>query len=146
MTQAITVDYDLPYAPERVWAALTDSELLASWLMPNSFKPSVGHHFRFQAQPLPGWDGVVHCEVLACEPYTRLQYSWKGGSEQIGLLDTIVTWTLTPTAAGTLLRLEQSGFGPQNAFAFENMGNGWRGKLADSLRRQLAKMASLEQP
>ena len=146
MTQAITVDYDLPYAPERVWAALTDAELLGSWLMPNNFKPSVGHHFRFQAQPLPGWDGVVRCEVLACEPYTRLQYSWKGGSEQIGLLDTIVTWTLTPTAAGTLLRLEQSGFGPQNAFAFENMGNGWRGKLADSLRRQLAKMASLEQP
>jgi uncharacterized protein YndB with AHSA1/START domain len=146
VTQAITVDYDLPYAPERVWAALTDSELLASWLMPNSFKPSVGHHFRFQAQPLPGWDGVVRCEVLACEPYTRLQYSWKGGSEQIGMLDTVVTWTLTPTAGGTLLQLEQSGFGPQNLFAYENMGNGWRGKLAESLRNELAKMATLNQP
>jgi uncharacterized protein YndB with AHSA1/START domain len=145
VTQTITVDYDLPRPPETVWRALTDAEILGTWLMPNNFKPSVGHHFRFQAQPLPGWDGVVRCEVLACEPYTRLQYSWHGGSEQIGLLDTVVTWTLTPTPTGTHLRLEHSGFGPANQFAYENMGQGWRGKLAERLQEVLAKMAVLNE-
>mgnify|MGYP002138872653 CR=1 FL=1 len=42
-----------------------------------------------------------------------------------GKLDTVVTWTLSPTASGgTKLRLEHSGFTAKNAFAFENMGKG----------------------
>jgi uncharacterized protein YndB with AHSA1/START domain len=83
---------------------------------------------------------VVHCEVLAVDPPRRLSYSWRGGSEQISRLDTIVTWTLTPTATGTRLGLEHAGFVPANAFAFEALGKGWRGKVQESLRDLLAQL------
>ena len=144
-TQSIVVDYELPRPPEKVWRALTEPALLAAWLMDNDIAPVVGHRFTFRAPPAPGWDGVVQCEVLAVEAHRRLQYSWRGGSDALegygGRLDTVVTWTLTPTASGgTTLRLEHSGFAPRNAFAFENMGKGWRSHMAPRLEKVLAAL------
>jgi uncharacterized protein YndB with AHSA1/START domain len=139
-TQTIVTEYELPHAPEKVWRALTEPELIARWLMVNDLRPIVGHRFTFKAQPLPGWDGVVQCEVLAVEPLRRLSYSWRGGSDETSRLDTVVTWTLTPTATGTRLLLEHAGFLPANAFAFEGLGKGWRGKVQESLRRVLGEL------
>jgi uncharacterized protein YndB with AHSA1/START domain len=137
-------EYDLPYPPEKVWRALTEPELLASWLMPNDIQPVVGHHFRFQAPPVPGWDGVVYCEVLAVEPLRRLSYSWCGGSDALEKyghrLDTVVTWTLTPTAGSTHLRLDHDGFTPRDSFAFEAMGKGWREQVAARMAETLASL------
>ena len=114
-TQSIVVEYDLPYPPEKVWRALAEPELLARWLMPNDIKPEVGHRFTFRAAPVPGWDGIVHCEVLVVEPHRRLRYSWRGGSDRLkeygAPLDTVATWTLARTASGgTHLRLDHDGF------------------------------------
>jgi uncharacterized protein YndB with AHSA1/START domain len=139
-TQTIAVEYDLPHPPEKVWRALTEAQLLARWLMVNDLRPVVGYRFTFKAQPMPGWDGVVHCEVLEVEPPRRIRYSWRGGSDQISRLDTVVTWTLTATAAGTRLALEHSGFLPANAFAFDTMGKGWRTKVPEALRGVLAQL------
>jgi uncharacterized protein YndB with AHSA1/START domain len=143
-TQAIIVEYDLAHPPAKVWRALTDSKLVASWLMPNDLRPEVGHRFAFRVQPIPGWDGVCHCEVLEVRPNERLSYTWRGGSDDVpsgygSPLDTVVTWTLTPTSSGgTLLRLVHSGFKPSNAYAFEMMGKGWRGKIAERITEVLA--------
>jgi uncharacterized protein YndB with AHSA1/START domain len=144
-TQSIVVEYDLPEPPEKVWRALTEPQLLARWLMPNDIKPVVGHHFTFRAPPVPGWDGTVHCEVLVVEPHRLLRYSWRGGSDNIkeygALLDTVATWTLTPTAAGgTHLRLDHDGF-PLESFAFTAMNKGWRGKVAERITQVLAETA-----
>ena len=67
---SIEVAEFLPQPPGRVWQALTDSALLARWLMPNDFRPAVGHQFTFRTEPVPqhGFDGIVQCEVLALEP------------------------------------------------------------------------------
>ena len=64
---SIEVDEFLPRPPGRVWQALTDPALLARWLMPNDFKPVVGHAFTFRTEPVPrhGFDGIVACEVLS---------------------------------------------------------------------------------
>jgi uncharacterized protein YndB with AHSA1/START domain len=141
-TQSIVVEYDLPRPPEKVWRALTEPELLAAWLMPNDIRPTVGHRFTFRAQPIGGWDGVVQCEVLEAQPYERLVYSWRGGGDAPAMrLDTRVTWTLAPTASGTRLRLEHSGFTAANAFAFDSMSKGWRGKLAERIRQVLEQAA-----
>ena len=70
--QSILVDYDLPDTPENVWRALTDPRLLEAWLMPNDIQAEVGHQFTFRTQPVPGWDGIVHCEVLEVVPLKRL--------------------------------------------------------------------------
>ncbi len=137
---SIYAEYELPHPPSKVWRALTESGLLAAWLMANDIRPVVGHRFTFKAQPMPGWDGMVQCEVLDVEPQKRLRYSWCGGSVS-SRLDSVVTWTLTPTPQGTKLVLEHSGFLPRNAFAFDVMSKGWRGKMVDRLNEILVQFA-----
>lgn len=140
--QSIIVDYDLPESTEQVWRALTEPKLLEAWLMPNDIRAEVGHKFNFHTQPVPGWDGTVYCEVLEVVPQQRLVYSWQGGSKKLDgygrELDTVVTWTLTPTAnGGTLLHLEHAGFDGES-FAFKALGQGWRGKVATRISQVLA--------
>jgi uncharacterized protein YndB with AHSA1/START domain len=138
--ETIVIEYELAHPPAKVWRALTDSGLLARWLMPNDFRAEVGHRFHFRAQPMPHWDGVVQCEVRAVEREKRLQFTWVGGSKEAGsYLDTTVTWSLTPTASGgTLLRLEHAGFLPANKIALEGMGKGWGGQIRRRLEELLA--------
>jgi uncharacterized protein YndB with AHSA1/START domain len=100
----VTVSY--PHPVSRVWEALTSSEALAAWLMPNDFKPVVAHRFTFRTKPAPGFDGIVRCEVLELEAPRRMVWSWAGGN-----IDTTVTWTLDQTSdGGTRLRMHQVGF------------------------------------
>jgi uncharacterized protein YndB with AHSA1/START domain len=142
-THAIMVEKVLPYAADRIWRTLTTSELLMKWLMPNDFVAAVGHKFNFRTKPMGGWDGVVHCEVLACDPPRLLRYSWKGGAdsnpEYGSKLDSVVTWTLTPVEGGTQLRMVHDGFVfPGNRFAFDMMSPGW-GKIVDAIGRVAAE-------
>jgi uncharacterized protein YndB with AHSA1/START domain len=141
--QSITVDYDLVRPPEKVWRALTEPALLATWLMENDIRPVVGHRFKFRAAPTPGWDGVVHCEVLTVEVNRRISYSWRSGMQEEddhpGRLDTLVTWTLSPTPeGGTRLRLEHTGFLPTNAYAWKGAEWGWRSKFLPKLAETVA--------
>jgi uncharacterized protein YndB with AHSA1/START domain len=137
--QTISLEYDLPHPPAKVWRALTSPELLSSWLMANDLRPSVGHRFTFRQDPTPWWDGVVHCEVLEVEVNKRLRYSWKSGPPPQGL-DTVVTWTLTPTpAGGTKLALEHAGFVPSNKFAFDGARTGWERMIGEGLVATLAR-------
>jgi uncharacterized protein YndB with AHSA1/START domain len=135
-SDAVTFDFELRHAPEKVWRALTDPALLAEWLLPViGLELAPGAAFTFQTQPHPGWDGTVHCRILAIDPPRMLSYSWVVGDM---VLDTVVTFTLTPTASGTRLSLVQSGFRPDQK---QNLGGaryGWQmmgGKLVDLLAR-----------
>jgi len=139
-TQSISMEYDLPYPPAKVWRALTEPELLAKWIMVNDMRPLVGHSFTFKADPTPWWNGIVNCEVLEVDLHKRLRYSWRSGSESLPL-DTVVTWTLTPTpSGGTRLALEHSGFLPANAFAFDGASKGWRHMVGERLGEVLARL------
>ncbi len=123
---------------------LTQSELIANWLMPNDFEPVVGRRFTFRTTPWGKWDGVVHCEVLECDPPRRLSYSWVGGADENAeygsKLESVVTWTLTPVEGGTLLHMEHDGFGPGNAFAYEMMSGGWA-KIAGKIGELAATLS-----
>ncbi len=137
-TQSISMEYDLPYPPAKVWRALTEPELLAKWIMVNDMRPLVGHSFTFKAEPTPWWDGIVNCEVLEVDLHKRLRYWWRSGPES-SPLDTVVTFTLTPTpSGGTRLALEHSGFLPANAFAFDGASKGWRHMVSERLGEVLA--------
>lgn len=131
-TQEILVDEVFPHAPETIWKTLTTGELMGRWLMaPTGFEPVKGKHFTYQTTAAGAWDGVIHCEVLEVIPNRRLAYAWKGGHESNSgygaPLDTVVTFTLTPTESGTRLRLVHSGFVlPRNETALTNMGAGWK--------------------
>jgi uncharacterized protein YndB with AHSA1/START domain len=140
--QTIRVEYDLPHPPAKVWRALTESSLLARWLMPNDFRAEVGHRFEFRAPPMPHWDGIVRCEVREVDPPRRLRFTWVGGSKDAGTyLDTTVTWLLTPTSGGgTLLRLEHAGFMPTNQFAYDGISKGWGGHIRQRMEALLAEL------
>jgi uncharacterized protein YndB with AHSA1/START domain len=114
-----------PFPVERVWRAITDPVAIADWLMPNDFRPVVGHRFRFTAPPQPGWDGIVDCEVREVDPPRRLVYTWVSKSNGV---DTVVTWTLEPVAGGTRLRLDHTGFrGARSIIVSFILGSGWKG-------------------
>ena len=126
-TKSIVVERMMPHPPEKIWRALTTSALIAEWLMQNDHEPVVGRTFNFRATPIPGaWNGVTDCEVLAAEPGVRLVWRWQASGEQkADGLDSVVTWTLTPTDGGTLVRMEHSGFRPKDEGGYQMMGGGW---------------------
>ena len=68
-TRSVVIERVMPHAPEKVWRALTQGELIAEWLMPNDFQSVVGRKFKFRSTPMPPrWNGVTDCQVLAVEP------------------------------------------------------------------------------
>jgi uncharacterized protein YndB with AHSA1/START domain len=138
-TRSIVVERDMTHPPEKIWRALTESALIEDWFMKNDFQPVVGHKFNFRAQPVMGWNGVTDCEVLELVPHQRLVYTWNASGEQArDGLKTIVTWTLTPHNGGTHVRMEQSGFRPQDEGGYRGMGGGWPrilGRLEDVAAR-----------
>jgi uncharacterized protein YndB with AHSA1/START domain len=139
-TESISFEFDLHHSPEKVWRALTDPVLLAEWLLPVlDLKLEPGAAFTFQAQPQPGWDGTVKCRFREIEAQRKLSYTWVVGDPGSEFcIDTIVTFTLTPTATGTRLSLVQSGFKPDQKQAFGGARYGWTmmgGKLVVLLGR-----------
>jgi uncharacterized protein YndB with AHSA1/START domain len=138
-TRSIVIERDMTHPPEKIWRALTQSALIEEWLMKNDFQPVVGHKCNFRAQPVMGWNGVTDCEVLELVPHQRLVYTWNASGEQArDGLKTIVTWTLTPHNGGTHVRMEQSGFRPQDEGGYRGMGGGWPrilGRLEDVAAR-----------
>lgn len=146
LAQSIVIECDLPHAPAKVWRTLTESDLLARWLMKNDIRPTVGHRFTMQAKPVEGWDGVVQCEVLAVEAQRRLSYAWRGGSHDLDgygqYIDTVVTWTLQPIDTGTRLKLEHTGF-PPNSLALTAMRGGWNRLVTGCLAGLLAREPSI---
>ena len=134
-TEAISFEFDLQHAPEKVWRALTDPALLAEWLLPViDLKLAPGASFTFKTQPQPGWDGTVDCRFVEIEANRKLSYTWVVGD----FLDTVVTFTLTPTASGTRLSLVQSGFREDQKKNWGGARYGWKmmgGKLVDLLGR-----------
>ena len=65
MARDLHFEFIYPHPPERVWAAITSSEAMSQWLMPNDFQLVVGHRFQFRTKPAPGFDGIVHCEAAS---------------------------------------------------------------------------------
>jgi uncharacterized protein YndB with AHSA1/START domain len=133
-TESIAFEFDLHHSPEKVWRALTDPALLAEWLLPVvEGKLEPGAAFTLRTQPYPGWDGTVNCRVLEIEPRRKLSYAWA-----VPFLDTVVTFTLMPTASGTRLSLVQSGFREDQKREFGGARYGWNmmgGKLVYLLAR-----------
>lgn len=136
----VTVTY--PHPVDRVWEALTSSDALAAWLMPNDGVGGpgrldhVGHRFTFRTRPAPGFDGIVRCEVLELDPPHRMVWSWAGGK-----IDTIVTFTLDETAdAGTRLRMHQVGFhGLAAQLTRRILAGGWPGIFRERLPAYLGQ-------
>ena len=128
-TLCVVVEREIPHPPEKIWRALTQPHLIEEWLMKSDFQPVVGHRFDFHAD----W-GAVECQVLKVDPARTLSYTW--GNQE---LKTVVTWTLTPTSTGTQLRMEQSGFRPDQPRYYEGAKGGWP-RFFTTLEQVLARL------
>ena len=85
------------------------------------------------------WGGVLDCEVLAAEPNKTLSYTWYHANENPAFaLKSVVTFTLTPTRTGTHLRMEQSGFRPDQKQAYGGAHAGWK-QFFEKLDQLLAR-------
>ncbi|MBC7767343.1 MAG: SRPBCC domain-containing protein [Phycisphaerales bacterium] len=136
-TRSVVVEREIAYPPEKLWRALTQPHLIADWLMKNDFAPNVGHRFKLSGD----WGGVLDCEVLEVEPNKTLSYTWNYEHEDAAYaLQSVVTFTLTPTSAGTHLRMEQSGFRPDQKQAFGGAHAGWK-QFFDKLDGVLARVS-----
>lgn len=135
-TRSVVVEREIAHPPEKLWRALTQPHLIAEWLMRNDFEPVVGHRFTLSGD----WGGV-ECDVLAVEPGKTLTYTWNHvHDDPLYDLRSVVSFTLTPTASGTLLRMEQTGFRPEQKQAFGGARHGWEQHFTN-LERVLAEMA-----
>jgi uncharacterized protein YndB with AHSA1/START domain len=136
-TRSVVVEREMPHPPERLWRALTQPHLLEEWLMKNDFRPEIGHKYNLRTTPYGNWNGVIESEVLAIEPNKALTYTWDSGEGPMRVTS-VVTWTLTPTATGTHLRMEQSGFRSDQPQNFQGAKYGWQnffGKLEQLMAR-----------
>jgi uncharacterized protein YndB with AHSA1/START domain len=132
-TRSVVVEREMPHPPEKIWRALTQPHLIEDWLMKNDFAPVVGHRFNLRRNPRPDLNIVIDCQVLVVEPNKTLSYTWAAYG-----LESVVTWTLTPTSAGTHLRMEQSGFRPDQPQAYHGAKGGWQQFFA-ALEQALAR-------
>jgi uncharacterized protein YndB with AHSA1/START domain len=128
-TSSVVIEREIPHSPEKIWRALTEPHLIEEWLMKNDFKPVADHKFNLRGD----W-GAVDCEVKEVEPRKRLSYTWAAHG-----LESVVTWTLTPTSKGTHLRMEQSGFRPDQAQFYQGAKMGWQNFFAN-LEQVLARI------
>ncbi len=109
----ITIVRDYAYPPLLVWRAMTDPKLVARWTTtgrggrPEGFEPRVGCEFRFIGKPLPGWKGIVYCEVLEVQAPRVLRYSWRGAEDE---RPTEVTYRVEPHPSGARLTYLHTGF------------------------------------
>ncbi|MBO6719318.1 MAG: SRPBCC domain-containing protein [Rhizobiaceae bacterium] len=128
-TRSVIVERLIAHPPEKIWRALTQPHLIEEWLMKNDFAPQEGSRFNFSAN----W-GSVEGEVLKAEPNRTLSYTWDTKD-----LESVITWTLTPTATGTLLRMEQTGFRTDQEPYYRGATVGWP-RFLDALEDVLKRL------
>ncbi len=129
-----------PHPRERVWLALTEPDVVETWLAASEgLEARVGCKFRFVTKPAPGFDGLIHCEVKEVKPMERFVYSW---SSTKGLQHpTTVAWTLLQEGDGTRLVLEHSGFrGVSGVLLRSMLGMGWTKKVESFIGIALDKL------
>jgi uncharacterized protein YndB with AHSA1/START domain len=123
-TETLAFEIDLPHRPEKIWRALTEPALLSEWLLPAvGLELAPDSVFILQTAAHPGWDGKVHCRFLEIDASRKLSYRWVVGEME---LDTVVTFILAPSPAGTRLLITQSGFLPHQKQNFGGARFGWK--------------------
>ncbi|QMU69670.1 SRPBCC domain-containing protein [Streptacidiphilus sp. P02-A3a] len=131
---SIHIVRDYPQPPALVWRAVTDPDLVPRWTAtgaggrPEGFSTTVGTEFRFLAKPKPGWNGIVHCVVLAVDEPRLLRYSWLGDGDGDGDL-TEVGYRLEPHGSGTRFTYDHTGF--------TGVGGFFMAQLLGSVRRKM---------
>jgi uncharacterized protein YndB with AHSA1/START domain len=123
---------DYPHSPLKVWRAMTDPDLIPHWTSTGKgahavgFRPVAGNRFRFVAKPMPGWRGIVDCEVLEVRERELLRYTWVGAE---GEPPSHVLYRLEPTPGGTRFTYHHTGFTGIGGFAMAKLLGSVRARM-----------------
>jgi len=132
----IRIVRDYPHPPTRVWRAVTDPDLVARWTVigrggrPVGFTPVVGSRFRLVGRPVPGWRGIVYCEVLEVDEPRGLRYTWRGEEND---KPTIVSYRVEPCIEGARFTFEHTGF--------SGVGGFFMARLLGAVRRKMLSVS-----
>jgi uncharacterized protein YndB with AHSA1/START domain len=147
----VVAEIEIAAPPERVFRALTDQKELFTWW---GSEPSVeltafdmdarrGGRYQYRCKPKPGADfgpvqeqleknGVTefetHGEIVEIDPPRLLVWTWIANWHEHPTRPTTVRWELTPTRAGTRVRVTHSGLA-QEPISRKDYGSGWQGVL-----------------
>ncbi|GGE08714.1 hypothetical protein GCM10011571_07530 [Marinithermofilum abyssi] len=126
-----TVVFDAPI--QKVWEAISTSEGIAAWWMPNDFQPKIGHEFTLES-PF----GPSPCKVLELDPPHRLTFAWDEFGWRVSL-------ELKELEGKTQFTLVHSGWGEpdeivpkasaKHSVIRDRMDNGWEKLVNDNLRK-----------
>jgi uncharacterized protein YndB with AHSA1/START domain len=148
---AVIVEVEIAAPPERVFQALTDEKQLFTWwgsepsvnLITFTMDGSKGGRYHYACTPKGNRDfgpiteqlkqnGEVvfdcHGEVLEIDPPRLLVWSWIANWHKDPKHATIVRWELSPSKAGTLVRVTHNALANEPE-ARKDYGSGWQGVL-----------------
>jgi len=110
-TRTIKQSYTIAASTKNVFRALTDPQELERWWMTESKSdPRAGGAFEYIWEfDDPNRNGKQSGEYQTVVPNNKLRYPWEAGNEGKGH-NTLVEFSLSETAEGTLLELAHSGY------------------------------------
>ena len=85
-----------------VWRAISNADAISKWFIQADFVARKGYEYTFTHE-----ETTVSGTVLEVDPPRLLVYTWIVGGTTA---KTVVRWELTEQDAGTLLRIEHTGF------------------------------------
>jgi uncharacterized protein YndB with AHSA1/START domain len=119
---------------ERVYAALTEPDLLATWWGPRGFTTPeirldlrVGGAYRFGMQPPDGDLFHLSGEFQEVEPQRRLAYTFRWDEPDPDDRETVVRLSLDDVDGGTQMALSQGEFATEARLALHR--DGWSDSL-----------------
>ena len=118
----LRVERELAASPQRLWAALTTAEAIASWMWPGSFATTaavdlrVGGRYRIQSDPM---DMAVEGEYVVIDAPVGLVQSWRWDGENE---ETLVTVAIEPTSTGSRVVVVHEGFPDDEQAAIHRQG------------------------
>jgi len=113
-TLSVVVEREIPFSPEKIWRALTQPHLIEEWLMKNDFKLS--------------WTTV---SIFAQTGALSTVRSWQSSRTKrcltrgAPMVSRVSSLGLSPLRARDHLRMEQSGFRPDQQQAYQGAKGGW---------------------
>ncbi|WP_175987771.1 SRPBCC domain-containing protein [Bacillus sp. Marseille-Q1617] len=126
-----TTSFNAPI--NKVWDAVSTSDGISAWFMPNDFEPVVGHEFHIQS-PF----GPSPCKVLEIDEPNKLSFSWDTDGW-------VVTFLLKDLGDRTEFTVVHAGWkesdetiskaGEKASIIRDRMNNGWSGLVNDRLRK-----------
>jgi uncharacterized protein YndB with AHSA1/START domain len=143
---SVISEIEISAPPERVFSALVEREQALQWgtgethqiiFWEMDARPGGKWHYIAQERKPAATQFDHHGEIIQIDPPRLLEYSWFANWHPDPEHRTVVRWDLTPTAAGTRLKVTHSGLAAMKGLA-QGYSQGWPG-LVEQIKKFVEK-------